>query len=71
MNFGLNLKRIRKTRHISQKELASLLGLAQRTISHYESGSCEPNLTCLCKIASILQVSLDELVGYEPTYSQF
>ncbi len=67
MNFGLNLKRIRKTRHISQKVMAEKLGLAQRTISHYESGSCEPSLTCLCKIADILGVSLDELVGYEPT----
>ncbi len=69
MNFGLNLKRIRKTRHISQQELAEKLGLAQRTISHYESGSCEPNLTCLCKIADILGVSLDELVGHESPLS--
>ena len=64
MNFYKNLKRIRKSKKISQTEIAKVLDVSQRTISHYENGTCEPSLTGLCKIAEIMEVTLDELVGF-------
>lgn len=47
---------------MSQKELAEVVGLAPSTISNYESGEREPPLDVLCKIADVLDVSLDMLV---------
>ncbi len=64
MDFCKNLKRLRKNKHISQSEMAEMLGVSQRTISHYENGTCEPNINCLGKIADILETSIDYLVGH-------
>ncbi len=64
MNFATNLKKLRKSKKLSQAELASYLGLSQRTISHYEQGGAEPSLDCLVQIAKLLKVSTDELLGY-------
>lgn len=63
MNFPENLRKYRKSRRISQTELADFVGISQRTISHYENGSAEPSLITLCQIADYLNVSLDDLVG--------
>ena len=65
MKFCSNMKKLRKNKHISQATIAKLLNVSQRTISHYESGTCQPNLDGLCKIADVLEVSIDELVGHE------
>ncbi len=64
MEFGKNLKRLRKVKNISQQRIAKEIGVSQRTISHYEKGESEPSLLCLCKIAAFLGVSTDELLGH-------
>lgn len=42
-----------------------MLGVAPNTISQYESGKREPDIDTLMKIASILEVSVDNLLGNE------
>jgi transcriptional regulator with XRE-family HTH domain len=68
MDFRNNLKKLRKSKKLSQTELAGLLGLSQRTISHYEQGGAEPSLECLVEIAKLLGVTTDELLGYTKEY---
>ncbi|MBE5763879.1 MAG: helix-turn-helix transcriptional regulator [Clostridiales bacterium] len=63
MDFATNLRKYRKEKRMSQAELASFLGLSQRTISHYENGSAEPSLQSLYDICNTLQVSADVLLG--------
>lgn len=63
MNFPENLRKFRKSKKVSQTELADYVGISQRTISHYENGSAEPSLITLCQIADYLQTTLDDLVG--------
>jgi len=70
MNFATNLRIYRKKMRMSQAELASFLGLSQRTISHYENGSAEPSLQSLYEICTTLQVSADELLGLNKNESQ-
>ena len=65
MDFGYKLRKYRKEKKMSQAELASFLGLSQRTVSHYENGSAEPSLQSLYDICMTLQVSADELLGIE------
>ncbi|MBR3523444.1 MAG: helix-turn-helix domain-containing protein [Bacilli bacterium] len=53
MNFGDNLKSIRKAKKISQEELAEKLGVSRQSISKWETGENYPsmnNIICLCDI---------------------
>lgn len=63
MTFSDNLKAYRKSRKISQTQLAQELGVSQRTISHYENGTAEPSLTALCRIADLMHSTTDALLG--------
>ena len=59
----MRLKEIRNIKGLSQKELSEKLNLKQNTISSYESSSIQPSLENLIKIADILDVSVDTLLG--------
>ena len=61
MSFAEKLRSLRKEYNISQKTLAAKLGFNYTTISNYESGRNEPNISTLIRIADIFDVSLDEL----------
>ena len=61
--IGERLKEIRKRRGYSQAALGGELGLAQRTISSYETGRCRLSATLLLKITSLLRASTSELLG--------
>jgi len=63
--FYENLKNARLAKKISQKDVATLLGVAKSTYSLYESGGREPNVETIKKIASILNVSADTLLGLD------
>lgn len=53
MKFGDNLKQIRKSKNISQEDLAERLGVSRQSISKWETGENYPsmfNIMCLCDI---------------------
>lgn len=58
----MRLREIRRKKHISQLKMALDLHISQNTISRYETGEREPDLTMLVKIADYLHVSLDYLL---------
>ncbi|MBQ8615494.1 MAG: helix-turn-helix transcriptional regulator [Clostridia bacterium] len=61
----MRLKEIRNIKGISQKELGDKLGVARNTISGYENGVAEPNIENIIKLADILEVSVDTLLGHD------
>ena len=61
----MRLREIREKKGISQKGLGEKLGLADTTISSYERGLCDPSVDNLIKIADILDVSVDTLLGHD------
>lgn len=63
--FSENLKKARKSKNISQKDLADLTGLTPSTISSYEQKGTTPTADKLCLLADVLDVSVDYLVGNE------
>lgn len=65
MNFGKNLKKIRKSLNITQGELADVMEVSQRTISHYENSECQPDILTLCRLAYSFNMSVEHLIGYE------
>ena len=62
---GMRLSELRKSRRMSQKELAALLSVSVNTISLYERGISTPSDEMKLKIARLFSVSLDYLLGHE------
>lgn len=58
-----NLKHLRELRGLSQQGLADLSGVPRPTVAHLESGTANPTLSVLLKVAAALQVGLGEIVG--------
>lgn len=65
---GKNIKKIREKMKLTQEELAEKLSVTRQAISNYETGKTQPDIETLNKIASILEVSVEELIyGYKRT----
>ena len=62
IKFSENLKNLRKTAKMSQKTLAHLLSVDQRTVSAWETGVCEPSFAMLSKLCEIFNESLEGLL---------
>ena len=62
MSFAENLKKYRKLRGISRKEIADKLNMKESGYGFYEQGRTKPDAAKLATIADILQVSVNELV---------
>lgn len=65
MNFSTRLIQIRKSQGLTQQGLADAAGLHINQIRRYETGTAQPTLEGLIKLAKSLHVSLDELVFNE------
>ena len=64
--FAKRLKELRKGKKISQIRLAEMLGVSQATITFWETGKRDPDVSMLMKIADIFGVSTDYLLGRVP-----
>ena len=62
MQFGQNIKLLRKRRRLSQEELATELNIKRSSLSGYEIGSSEPNFETLLKFSEYFNVSIDKLL---------
>ena len=63
--FGNILKNLRIERGISQRKLGQAFGVANQTISTWETGVREPDLDTLVKLAQYFNVSVGFLLGVE------
>lgn len=66
MNFGDNLLKLRKSKNISQEQLAQKIGITRQTVSNWELNITTPNIEDLKKIAKSLDVSYDKLLRVKP-----
>ena len=62
-----NIKIIRKSKGLSQEELAIKLNVVRQTISKWENGLSVPDSAMLISIAEALDISVSELLGETPT----
>jgi len=65
-DFGKRLVNLRKAAGYTQTELANELGVTQRMISYYEVHSEYPPSALLPKLAQVLNVTADQLLGLKP-----
>lgn len=62
-DFVERLKELRKAKGVTQKEMAELLGLTERSYRHYEAGEIDPPTKNTIKLANYFSVSTDYLLG--------
>lgn len=60
------LIRKRKSRGITQEELAKYMGVSKAAVSKWEKGQSYPDITLLPRLAAFFNVSVDELLDYSP-----
>jgi len=60
--FSKNLKYYRLKNNMSMKELASLVGISQMAISHYESGERKPDMDTIKALAKVLGVKVTDFL---------
>lgn len=60
-----NLREIRKSKRMTQKELSERAKVNRINISQYEIGVKNPNLTTVQKLASALGCTIEQLLGTE------
>ena len=61
--IGERIKTARLERGINQRNLCLLADITETTLSRYENGTREPQASAIGKIAKILNVSTDYLIG--------
>ena len=60
-NLGKKIQKLRKSKKITQEELAETIGIEPKSISRIENGNTYPSAETLCSIAKTLNVDIYEL----------
>lgn len=63
---GQRVAQLRKERGLTQQEMAERLGVSQPVVSDYECGALRLHGELIAKLAAILAVSADEILGLTP-----
>lgn len=61
--FKERLKLLREARNMTQVRLSTLIGVDPKVYNRWERGFATPKFEGMIKLADILQITLDELVG--------
>jgi transcriptional regulator with XRE-family HTH domain len=64
-DFGTTIRRLRKQKRLTQKELSDMLGIKQTTYSDWESGKTEPKINVLVRFAELYHTTTDKLLGVD------
>ena len=63
MTLGESLKTIRKRFNMTQDEVAVFLGVSRSGYTYYETGKSEPSIDTLKKLATIYDITVDEILS--------
>lgn len=66
IHLGRIIAENRRKRRITQDELAEFLGVSKAAVSKWETETSYPDILLLPGLASYFDISIDELIGYEP-----
>jgi transcriptional regulator with XRE-family HTH domain len=67
---AINIARVimnkRREKRLTQDDLAKYMGVSKASVSKWETGQSYPDITFLPQLAAYFNMSIDELMGYEP-----
>ncbi len=67
--FRENLTQLRKLHNFSQEELAEKINVSRQTLSKWETGESVPDIEKCMALASVFDVTLDDLVNFNSPVS--
>jgi len=70
INIGRTLLQKRREKGLTQEDLANYIGVSKASVSKWETGQSYPDITFLPQLATLFNISIDELIGYEPQMSK-
>jgi len=62
--FAENIRQLRQSKGLTQKQLGALIGVDKRTVSAWENKVCEPNYATLAKICEIFDETFDNILTF-------
>lgn len=65
MSIGQNIKKYRKEKGYTQRELSDMVGVSVQAISKWETDTGAPDISQIVPLASALDISTDALFDYE------
>ena len=65
-----NLKSLRKSKDLTQEEVAEILSVSPQSVSKWERGETLPDITLLPSLANLYKVTVDTLIGMEKINDQ-
>ena len=67
LNYRLHeqIEKLRKSRKMSQVELAKRLGVTKGCVSNWENDNAQPSIEMLVRLATLFSVSTDFLLGLD------
>ena len=63
MNFGENLRLLRKNSKMSQEALAEKLGVSRQSVSKWEVGAAYPEMTNITALCTIFHCNINDLIN--------
>lgn len=70
LNIAENIVRFRHEKKITQEQLAQFLGVTKAAVSKWETKQSTPDIMILPGLANFFDVTVDELIGYNPQLSK-
>lgn len=70
-NLGQHIRELRKERNFTIQELANLIGVNKSAISFWENNTNEPKASYIIKLAEVLNVTTDYLLGVSTENNYF
>ena len=64
MSIGQNIKKYRKEKGLTQRELADRIGVSVQAVSKWETDTGAPDISQVVPLASALDISTDALFAY-------
>jgi transcriptional regulator with XRE-family HTH domain len=68
---GKNIAKIRKTKGLTQTELAEKIGISQNLVSHYEIGRLKISAEMIIHFSIALNVNADKILGLTPVNESY
>ena len=68
--LGMNIRKTRKTKNITQEKLSEYVGISPVFMSQIENASRKPSLETVVNIANSLNVTIDELITNKSSREQ-
>ena len=66
-----NIFSLRTRLGLSQEELAQEVGVSRQTVVKWEAGDAVPDLSNACKLSTLFDVSIDDLVNHDEEQEGF